>query len=76
MNLETTTRFLRLHDDASAEVGESARVAVGMTHGLVESCMQISQDGLLLVQQTKARIESIKKLVDQLDQLATKAGLI
>ena len=75
-NLEQTRNHLVLHDDASGECGESARVAVAMTHGLVESCMQVSQDGTALVEGTKAKIERIRKQIDRLDALASKAGLV
>ena len=47
-----------------------------MTHGLVESCMQVSQDGTALVEGTKAKIERIRKQIDRLDALASKAGLV
>ncbi|QDZ25370.1 hypothetical protein HOP50_17g79140 [Chloropicon primus] len=72
VNLETTAKFLMIHDDSSGEVGESARVAVGMTHGLVEACMQVSQDGALLVEETKSKIEGIRKQVDQLESIVNK----
>ena len=76
VNLETTGRFLLLHDDASEEVGESARVAVAMTHGLVEACMQVSQDGARLVEETKTKIEEIKESIVTMESLLTKAGIV
>ena len=69
--LETTRKFLLLRNESSEEVGESAKVAVGLTHGLEESCMQVSQDGSKLVQETKSRNEAMPQQVGQMESLLT-----
>ena len=76
VNLDRSGRFLLLHNEAGEEVGESARVAVGMTHGLVEACMQVSEDGNKMVEETKKKIEAIKKQVDLLESQITKSGIL
>ncbi len=74
--LSQTSQFLLVHRDAGEDVGESAREAVGMTHGLVDACMQVTQDGQQLVQDTAAKIETIRKQVDLMEAQLAKAGIL
>jgi len=75
-NVVSTESHLRLHSHATGELGESAKVAVSMTHGLIEECMQARVDGLALIDKTKTKVERIKKQVDQIETLLTRSKII
>ena len=75
-NLDATGAHLAVHRDAADEAYASARTAVGMSHGLVEACMQVGSDGRALVAATRERVARVRRQVDTVDALITKSGIL